>query len=98
MINERLYEKGIYDEGLAYEVADKTMRGYYARIGGVDEDTISALLGIGFDMEFVSFLSSINYMFTKAQGISYLREAIAMMFYKVKFNKVYNEIMLEKTN
>lgn len=98
MINERLYEKGIYDEGLAYEVADKTMRGYYARIGGVDEDTISALLGIGFDMVFISFLSSINYMFTKAQGISYLREAIAMMFYKVKFNKVYNEIMLEKTN
>lgn len=46
MINERLYEKGIYDEGLAYEVADKTMRGYYARIGGVDEDTISALLGL----------------------------------------------------
>ena len=39
-----------------------------------------------------------NYMFTKAQGISYLREAIAMMFYKVKFNKVYNKIMLEKTN
>lgn len=96
MISERLYEKGIYDEGLAYEVADKTMRGYYARIGGVDEDTISALLGIGFSMEFVSFLSSINYMFTKAQGISYLREAIAMMFYKVKFNKAYNEIMLEK--
>lgn len=98
MINERLYEKGIYDEGLAYEVTDKTIRGYYARIGGVDEDTILALLGIGFDMEFVFFLSSINYMFTKAQGISYLREAIAMMFYKVKFNKVYNEIMLEKIN
>lgn len=96
IINERLYKKGIYDEGLAYEVADKTMRGYYAKNGGVDEDTISALLEIGFDMDFIHFLSEINYMFTKAQGVAYLHEAIAMMFYKNKFSKEYNEIILEK--
>lgn len=96
MICERLHKKGIYDEGLAYEVADKTMRGDYAKDGGVDEDTMSALLNIGFDMDFVHFLSEINYMFTKAQGVSYLHEAIAMMFYKTKFNKEYNEIMLVK--
>jgi len=33
MISKRLYKKEIYDEGLAYEVADKAMRGYYARTG-----------------------------------------------------------------
>jgi len=39
---------------------------------------------LGFDMDIVYFLSEINYMFTKAHGITYLREAIAMMFYKTK--------------
>ena len=96
MICEMLYKKGIYDEGFAYEVADKTMRGYYARIGGIDEDTMLALLELGFDIDFIYFLSDINYMFPKAHGIAYLREAIAMMFYKTKFNKEYNEIMLVK--
>ena len=96
MISEKLYKKGIYDNGLAYEVADKTMRGYYARTGGIDEDTMLALLDLGFDMDFIYFLSNINYMFTKAHGVAYLREAIAMMFYKTKFNKEYSEIMLEK--
>ena len=97
MICEMLYKKGIYDEGFAYEVADKTMRGYYARIGGIDEDTMLALLELGFDIDFIYFLSDINYMFPKAHGIAYLREAIVMMFYKTKFNKEYSEIMLEKT-
>ncbi len=98
MIRDRLYRKGVYDEGLAYEVTDKTMRGYYAKTGGVDEDTMSALLNIGFDMDFIFFLSEINYMFPKAHGVAYLREAIAMMFYKIKFNKEYNEIILDKTD
>ena len=98
MLNDRLCAKGIYNAGLAYEVSDKTMRGYYAKTGGVDEDTMFALLNIGFDIDFIFFLSQVRYMFTKAQGIAYLREAIAMMFYKTKFNKEYNEIMLVKTD
>ena len=96
MICERLCKKRIYDKGLAYEVTDKTMRGYYAKTGGVDEDTMLALLNLDFDMDFICFLSEINYMFPKAHGISCLYEAIAMMFYKTEFNKEYNEIMLEK--
>lgn len=98
MIRQRLYQKGIFDEGLAYEVTDKTMRGYYAKSGGVDEVTTSVLLSIGFDMDFINFLSEINYMFTKPQGVAYLRESIAMMFYKIEFNKEYSEIMSGKTN
>lgn len=95
MISERLYKRGSYDNGLAYEVADKTMRGYYAKTNGVDEDTTLALLSLGFNMDFIYFISEIHYMFTKAHGVAYLREAIAMMFYKCKFNKEYNEIVLE---
>ena len=57
MIREHLFQNGIYDDGLAYEVADKAARGYYARMGGVDEDTMLALLDLGFSMDFVFFLS-----------------------------------------
>ena len=97
MINNQLRLKGVYNEGFAYEVTNKVMRGYYAKNGGMDEDTMFALLNIGFDMNFIFFLSYVHYMFNKAQGIEYLREAIAMMFYKTKFNKEYNEIVLQKT-
>ena len=32
----------------------------------------------------------------QAQGVSYLHEAIAMMFYKNNFNQEYNKIILEQ--
>ena len=91
MLVEKLRIKGIYDDGFAYEVTDKAMRGYYARNGGIDEGTMSALSDLGFDMDFIFFLSEINYMFPKAHGIAYLREVIEMMVYKIKFNKEYND-------
>jgi DNA polymerase III alpha subunit (gram-positive type) len=72
MLVEKLRKKGVCDDGLAYEVTDKVMRGYYAKAGGVDEATMSALLDLGFDMDFVFFLSDIKYMFPKALGIAYI--------------------------
>lgn len=95
MICEKLRQKGIYETGFAYEIMEKARRGYYERSGGVEDDTMSMLLNLGFDMDFIFFLEKINYMFSKAHGVAYLREAISMMFYKIKFNKEYNEIMLE---
>ena len=94
MIVEKLRKNGIYDDGLAYEVMQKACRGDYARVGGVDDDTLFSLLGIGFDIDFILFLEGIRYMFPKAHGVAYMMEAIAMMYYKTYFNKEYNEIML----
>lgn len=95
MISSRLYQKGICDTGLAYEITGKAMRGYYAKTGGLDEDVLLALFQLDFDYDFIAFLEKINYMFPKAHGAAYLREAVAMMFYKTKFNKEYNEIVLK---
>ena len=97
MIAEHLYKKGVYDTGLAYEVTEKARKGYYAEIGGMDEDTMLALLNIDIDLDYIFFLEKVNYMFPKAHGVAYLREAIAMMYYKLKYNKEYNEIMLENS-
>ena len=94
MISEHLYKKGIYDTGLAYEVTEKARRGYYAENGGMDEDTFLTLMNLGIDLEYISFIEEVNYMFSKAQGVAYLRDAIRMMFYKNNFNQEYSKIIL----
>lgn len=93
MICEKLQKNGIYETGLAYEVAENARRGYYARHGGANEETRHSLLNLGFDMDFIFFLEKINYMFPKAHGITYLREAIYMMFYKLRYQKEYYDII-----
>ena len=95
-ISAQLYKKGIYDTGLAYEVTEKARQGYYERVGGMDEDTMLALLNLDIDIEYIFFLEKVNYMFPKAHGVAYLREAIRMMFYKNNFNQEYNKIILGK--
>lgn len=96
MIFEKLRSNGIYDVGLAYEVAENVRRGYYAKNGGIDEETMLSLVDIGFDMDFILFLENINYMFPKAHGIAYLRDAIRMMFYKLRYEKEYSAIMVNR--
>jgi DNA polymerase III alpha subunit (gram-positive type) len=57
------------------------------------EETVIALLQLDVDMDYIFILEKINYMFTKAHGASYLCDAIAMMFYKIKFSKEHLEII-----
>ena len=93
MICDKLRKKRIYETGLAYEVMEKAISGYYARNGGVDKDTKQALSELGFDMDFIMFIGKINYMFPKAHGVSYLKDAIKLMFYKLNFSDEYDNIM-----
>lgn len=96
LIAEHLRKKGIYDAGLAYEVAEKAWRGYYSKNGQMDEETMLAMFRLDIDQEYIFFLEEVNYMFPKAQGVVYLRDAIRMMFYRNNFNKEYNKIILGK--
>ena len=93
MLSECLRKHGIYDIGLAFEVTDKAYRGYYAKVGGVDEETALALLGLDIDVDYIFFLEKINYMFTKAHGVSYLLDAIRMMYYKTHYEQEYERVM-----
>ena len=74
---------------------DKARRGYYAEIGGMDEDTMLTLLHLDIDQEYIFFLEKVNYMFPKAHGVAYLREAIQLMYYKVHHAQAYEKIMLK---
>ena len=91
-----LRKNGIYDNGFAYEVTEKTRQGCYLKNGGMDEDTVLSLLRLNIDIEYISFLEKISYMFTKAMGVLYLRDAIRMMFYKDNFPLEYKEIVSGK--
>jgi DNA polymerase-3 subunit alpha (Gram-positive type) len=96
MISDRLYRRGIYDNGLAYEVTEKARRGYYARVGGMDEETMLALLEIGVEQKYIFLIENVNYMFPKAHGVAYLRDAIRMMYYRTHYKKEYDKIILGK--
>ncbi len=93
IICEKLFKKGIYDTGFAYEVMEKARQGYYARKGEVDQSTADALLSLGFDLDFVFFLEKINYMFPRAHGAAYLKDAVALTWYKINFEKEFYEVM-----
>ena len=93
MICDKLRENGIYETGFAYEVMEKAIKGYYAQNDGADEETLIALLNLGFDMEFIYFIEKIQYMFPKAHGVAYLKEVIRLMFYKLNFSDEYDKVI-----
>lgn len=96
MICEKLRDRGFYEVGLAYEVAQNTRRGVYAR-KGLDESTRQALLSLGFNTVFCSYIEKVTYMFPKAHAASYLRDAIAMMWYKLHYPDEYSRIFMNRS-
>ena len=96
MICERLRQKGIYGTGLAYEVMENAAKGHYRGNDGMEENTMVALLELGFDMDFVLFIEKIGYMFPKPHGISYMKDALRLMFYKQNFSDIYDSVMETK--
>ena len=96
MICEKLHDSGSYEIGLAYEVTQNTRRGVYAR-NGLDEFTRQALLSLGFNTEFCSYIEKVTYMFPKAHAESYLDDAIAMMWYKLHYPDEYSRIFMNRS-
>ena len=96
MICEKLRDGGIYEVGLAYEVAQNTRRGVYAR-KGLDESTRQALLSLGFNTEFCSYIEKVTYMFPKAHAASYLKDAVAMLWYKLHYLDEYSRIFMKRS-
>ena len=56
------------------------------KISSVDHD---------FDMDFIFFIEKIQYMFPKAHGVAYLKEAIRLLFYKLNYSDAYDAVMKE---
>lgn len=93
MICEKLRDHGLYEVGFAYEVAQNTRRGVYAR-NGLDESTRQALLSLGFDTEFCSYIEKVTYLFPKAHAASYLKDAMTMMWFKLHYPEDYRRVFI----
>jgi DNA polymerase-3 subunit alpha (Gram-positive type) len=94
-IAKRLVGNGIYEDGFAYEVAKKAKLGSYALNGEVDNITVSGLLSLGFNLDFIFFIEKVRYMFPKHHAIVCLKYAIAFMWYKIHHKAEFDIIMGE---
>ena len=92
-INDRLIGNDVFEDGFAYEVAKKAKNGSYALNGMVDNSTVSALLALGFNLDFIFFIEKVNYMIPKHHAIVYLKYATAFMWYKLHHKAEFDAII-----
>ena len=92
-MQEKMISKGLADTGFAYAVMENTRRGLYAK-NGIPHDIKMQLKSIGVDDWFIDSIGKIKILMHKAHGVSYVRLAAMLMWYKLHYPKEFNEIML----
>ncbi len=92
-IEKHLLRQGMANTGYAYKIMGDTFRGVYAR-GGVSEEMKKQLGDIGIEDWFVDSIGKIQFLFPKAHGVTYVKLAATLMWYKIHYPKEFNEIML----
>lgn len=92
-IRNSMQERGVYDSGFAYDVAEKARHGYYAEHGMDDGYTIETLKSLGFDDWFASYLLGVRYMSTKALSLMELKHIILLTWYQTYYPKQYAEVI-----
>lgn len=92
LIRDVMQERGVYDTGFAYDVAEKARKGYYAE-HGMDGYTLETLKNLGFDDWFASYLLGVRYMSTKALSVMELKHIILLTWYQAYYPKQYAEVI-----
>lgn len=92
-IEKHMLRKGITNTGYAYKIMEDTRRGVYAR-GGVSDEMRKQLKDIGVEEWFADSIGKIRYLFPKAHGVTYVKLAATLMWYKIHYPKEFAEIML----
>ena len=92
-IQEKMLARGIANTGFAYKVMQDTRRGIYAK-NGLPDDIRRSLKAIGMEDWFVDSISKIRYLFQKAHGVTFVKLAATLMWYKIYYPKEFAEIML----
>ncbi len=92
-IGKHMMQKGIGNTGYAYKIMEDTRRGVYAR-GGVSEEMKKQLKDIGIEDWFADSIGKIQYLFPKAHGVTYVKLAATLMWYKIHYPKEFKGIML----
>ncbi len=84
--------RGIESAGLAYKIMDDTRRGVYAR-GGVSDEMKNWFDYIGVDAWFAESIEKIKYLFPKAHGVSYVKIALTLMWYKLNYPTQFKAVI-----
>lgn len=92
-IEKHMLRKGMSNTGYAYKIMEDTRRGDYFR-GGVSDEMKKQLKDIEVEDWFVDSIEKIQYLFPKAHGVTYVKLAATLMWYKINYPKEFNEIML----
>ena len=92
LIRDAMQERGVYDIGFAYDVAEKARKDYYAE-HGMDGYTIDTLKNLGFEDWLASYLLSVRYMSTKALSVMELKHIILLTWYQTYYPKQYVEVI-----
>ena len=92
-IAKHMLQKGIVNTGYAYKIMFDTLRGVYFR-GGVSDEMKKQLKDIEVEDWFVDSIEKIQYLFPKAHGVTYVKLAATLMWYKTHYPKEFAEVML----
>ena len=92
-VQDRLLEKGLTDTGFAYRIMENTRRGLYAK-SGIPEETVLLLRSLDMGDPFIRSIGKIRYLFPKAHGVTYVKLAATLMWYKLHSPQAFRECLL----
>ena len=92
-IEKHMMSRGMANSGFAYRIMEDTRRGIYAR-NGVPDEIVQQLRGIGIEDRFIDSIGRIRYLFPKAHGVTYVKLAATLMWYRLHYPEEFGRIML----
>ena len=92
-VETRLLTRGIANTGYAYRIMEDTRRGIYAR-DSVSDEMKKQLKDMEVEDWFADSIGRIRYLFPKAHGVTYVKLAATLMWYKIHYPKEFHEIIM----
>lgn len=90
-IQSKMEKQGISNTGYAYKIMEDVRRGVYAK-GGVSVEMNHQFSSLGIEDWFIRSIEKIQYLFPRAHGVMYVKDASILMWYKLNFPETFNKI------
>lgn len=91
-IQKKMEVKRVSNTGFAYKIMEDTRRGIYAK-GGVSDEMKQQLSSLGIEDWFAESIEKIQYLFPRAYGILYVKDALILMWYKINYPDIFKKII-----
>jgi len=92
-IEKHIMRKGIANTGYTHKIMEDTRKGVYFK-DGVSDKMKKQLKNIEIEDWFIDSIGKIQYLFQKAHGITFVKLAATLMWYKIHYPKEFHVIML----